>query len=131
MVCRWVSKYCDPVIATGWHMILGGIPLLALSINQESSLLLPRLPALNWADAAALTYITVFGSAASYGVFFYNASRGNLTALSSLTFLTPVFAVMAGYLTLGETLTLQQVIGGVVTLGAVFLINTTRKDVEG
>lgn len=30
------------------------------------------------------------------GVFFYNASRGNLTALSSLTFLTPMFAALTG-----------------------------------
>ena len=102
-------------------MILGGIPLLALSISQESEVLLPRLPFFNWGDAAALTYITVFGSAASYGVFFYNASRGNLTALSSLTFLTPVFAVMAGYLTLGETLTLQQLIGGSCNIRSSFL----------
>ena len=58
---------------------------------------------------ANLIYISVLGSAASYGVFFYNASKGNLTALSSLTFLTPMFAAGAGYLALGETLTPIQV----------------------
>jgi drug/metabolite transporter (DMT)-like permease len=51
----------------------------------------------------------MLGSAASYGVFFYNASRGNLTALSSLTFLTPMFAAGTGFLLLGETLTPLQV----------------------
>ena len=56
-------------------------------------------------DAVNLVYITILGSAASYGVFFYNASRGNLTALSSLTFLTPMFAAGTGFLLLGETLT--------------------------
>ena len=34
--------------------------------------------------------------ATTAGVFFYNASRGNLTALSSLTFLTPMFAALTG-----------------------------------
>lgn len=58
---------------------------------------------------ANLLYISVLGSAASYGVFFYNAAKGNLTALSSLTFLTPMFAAGAGYLVLGETLTPLQV----------------------
>ena len=42
----------------------------------------------------------MFGGAASYGIFFYFASKGNLTALSSLTFLTPVFAAAGGYLAL-------------------------------
>lgn len=42
----WVSRYADPVMATGYHMLLGGIPLLALSIAQESDILLDRLPQL-------------------------------------------------------------------------------------
>ena len=66
-------------------------------------------PALSGFDVANLLYISVLGSAASYGVFFYNAAKGNLTALSSLTFLTPMFAAGAGYLVLGETLTPLQV----------------------
>ena len=70
-----------------------------------------------------LLYVSLLGSAASYGVFFYNASRGSLTALSSLTFLTPCFAAAGGYLALGETLTPLQLAGAAVTLGAVALIN--------
>ena len=30
-------------MATGWHMLLGGLPLLALSVSQEGSELVPRL----------------------------------------------------------------------------------------
>lgn len=42
----WVSRYADPVMATGYHMLLGGLPLLALSITRESSVLAERLPQL-------------------------------------------------------------------------------------
>ena len=70
----------------------------------------------------------LIGSAASYGVFFYNATKGNLTALSSLTFLTPVFATATGYLVLNETLTPTQLIGAVVTLAAVYFINSSKSD---
>ncbi len=42
----WVTRYADPVMATGYHMLLGGVPLLALSIAQESSVLAERLPQL-------------------------------------------------------------------------------------
>lgn len=30
-----VTRYVDPVMATGWHMILGGMPLIALSLATE------------------------------------------------------------------------------------------------
>lgn len=124
VMVRWVTKYCDPVMATGWHMILGSLPLVAVSAVQEGPELAARLSQLTGSDAAILLYISLLGSAASYGVFFYNASRGNLTALSSLTFLTPMFAALAGYLILGEVLTPVQLAGAGITLGAVGLLNS-------
>lgn len=42
----WVCRYVDPVVATGWHLILGGIPLAALSAWQELPQLQERLPLL-------------------------------------------------------------------------------------
>ena len=44
---RWVSKFVDPVVATGWHMILGAVPLIALSAALETDELLPRLAMLD------------------------------------------------------------------------------------
>jgi drug/metabolite transporter (DMT)-like permease len=58
---------------------------------------------INLQDWLSLGYATVFGSAIAYGIFFYLASKGNLTSLSSLTFLTPVFALSFGNLFLNET----------------------------
>jgi drug/metabolite transporter (DMT)-like permease len=128
VMVRWVAKYCDPIVATGWHMILGGIPLVILAAMQDQSTLVDRLSLLTVDDAFLLVYVSLFGSAASYGVFFYEATvRGNLTALSSLTFLTPMFAAAAGYFALGETLSPFQLAGATVTLGAVGLISSASK----
>lgn len=51
----------------------------------------------------------------------------------SLTFLTPVFASIAGYFALGEVLSPMQLVGGAVTLSAVAAINYKPKPsgVEG
>jgi len=49
VMVRWVAKYCDPVAATGWHMILGGIPLLVLAWNQERAEMLEHASQLNGA----------------------------------------------------------------------------------
>lgn len=126
VMVRWVAKYCDPIVATGWHMILGGVPLVLLAAVQDQGILPDKLSLLTINDAFLLVFVSLFGSAASYGVFFYEATvRGNLTSLSSLTFLTPMFAAIAGYFALGETLSPFQLAGATVTLGAVALISSS------
>ena len=64
----------------------------------------------------------MFGAAAGYAIFFYFASKGNLTKLSTLTFLTPLFAASFGFAVLGETLTPVQGAGALVTLLGITLV---------
>lgn len=119
VLVRFVCRYADPVSATGWHMVLGGVPLFLLS-NQLETAQWSDLTLSNW---ASLTYATVFGSAIAYGLFFYFASSGSLTSLSSLTFLTPVFALLFGNLFLAEVLSPIQWLGVGLTLVSIYLIN--------
>ena len=65
------------------HMVIGGIPLLALAIIQHDPALSGHIQDLEPSDWLSLVYVSVFGSAISYGVFFYNASRGLFFNLSS------------------------------------------------
>lgn len=119
VMMRPLSQRVDPIVATGWHMILGGMPLLGLSAATEVA----QWQRLGGADWGAIAYATVLGSAASYGVFFYFASRGNLTSLSALTFLTPIFALVFGNLFLHETLSAVQGAGVLLTLLSIYLVN--------
>ena len=119
VMVRGVCRYADPVTATGWHMIIGGIPLFALSGGLETQ----QWAALNLGDWMALGYSTIFGSAIAYALFFHFASTGNLTSFSSLTFLTPVFALLFGSVLLSEVLSQLQWIGVGFTLVSIYLIN--------
>ena len=115
----YVSRYADPVVATGWHMIIGGLPLFSLSWLQESQ---------QWQNITvegwlALGYAAVFGSAIAYGIFFYLASKGNLTSVSALTFLTPIFALLFGTILLSEVLSSLQSVGVCLTIVSIYLIN--------
>jgi drug/metabolite transporter (DMT)-like permease len=74
-------------------------------------------------DVAALAYTSLLGSAASYAVFFYYASKGNLAKLSSLTFLTPIFASLAGFWIADERLNSMQLCGAALTLTGIILMN--------
>jgi len=126
VMIRFVTRHVDPVVATGWHMILGGLPLFALSGIWESE----QWVHLNLYDWSALAYSTIFGSAIAYGLFFYFASSGNLTSLSSLTFLTPVFALLFGSLLLSEVLSPIQWLGVGMTLVSIYLINQREQITE-
>ncbi|MBD2211785.1 EamA family transporter [Nostoc linckia FACHB-104] len=119
VLIRFVCRYADPVVATGWHMIIGGLPLWGASSVVESQ----QWQNLATSDWLALGYATIFGSAIAYGLFFYFASSGNLTSLSSLTFLTPVFALLFGNLFLSEVLSPLQWMGVFLTLISIYLIN--------
>jgi len=121
ILVRWVCKTIDPVVATGWHMVLGGLPLLFVSLSTDTDLM-QRLEGLGPADVLLLSYITLLGGAASYGLFFVNASKGNLTKLSSLTFLTPVFACFFGNVLLNESFNTLQILGAATTLLGIFLV---------
>ncbi|KXZ55945.1 hypothetical protein GPECTOR_2g1496 [Gonium pectorale] len=149
VMVRFVTRHCDPIMATGWHMIIGGVLLAAAAAHGGPTAaadpaaadsaaaavtaisagggpvaaLAAQLSRLTLEDALSMSYVSLMGGALSYGVFFWNASHGSLTSLSSLTFLTPVFASAAGYLALGETLSPMQLLGGAVTLSSVWCIN--------
>ncbi|HEY9646418.1 MAG TPA: DMT family transporter [Chroococcidiopsis sp.] len=118
IIIRYVKQHADAVVATGWHMLLGGIPLFALSSLWESEQWI-HLDGASW---TGLGYATLFGTALTYGIFFYLASVGNLTSVSALIFLTPIFAMLFSYFFLSETLTSLQWIGVVLTLVSVVLV---------
>ncbi|MEE3718063.1 DMT family transporter [Tumidithrix elongata RA019] len=119
---RYVKKHVDAVVATGWHMVLGGLPLFALSMFRESN----QITHLSNGDWLGLGYAMLFGTALTYGMFFYLASVGNLTSVSALIFLTPIFAMLFSSIFLGETLTQLQWIG--VSLSLVGVIVVVQRD---
>lgn len=119
IIVTYVRKHADPIVGTGWHMIIGAVPLLLLSAMTEAG----QVSGLNLGDWAGLGYTTIFGTAITYGMFFYLAATGNVTSVSALIFLTPVFALLFSNLTLGEQLTQQEWIGVVLTLVSVYLVN--------
>lgn len=115
----YISRHVDPVVATGWHLVMGGFVLFLLSFQFETS----QWVNLDFSAWLSIAYATIFGSAIAYGLFFFLASKGNLTSLSALTFLTPIFALTFSNLLLEEQLSDLQWQGVWLTLVSIYLIN--------
>ncbi|MEB3172848.1 MAG: DMT family transporter [Cyanobacteriota bacterium] len=124
VLCRYASRHSDPIAVTGWHMLLGGLPLLVgLGAAQPAA----WLPAWSLGQWGLMAYASLLGSALAYGLFFWFASSGDLTGFTSLTFLTPVFALLSGVLVLHESLQPLQWLGAGIALVSVLLINRRQQ----
>jgi drug/metabolite transporter (DMT)-like permease len=125
VISRYACRHSDPVAVTGWHMLIGALPLLlaSLLLPQLVSTAPPFWPEWSGLDWGLMAYAALLGSALAYGLFFWFASRGDLTSFTSLTFLTPVFALLCGVALLDEGLRPLQWLGAGLALLSVLLIN--------
>ena len=123
VLIRYAARHSDPVATTGWHMLIGGLPLLAGSVLQRG-VELPPWPVADW---ARMGFASLFGSALAYGLFFWFANRRDLTSFSSLGFMTPVFALATGGWFLGERLSSLQWIGVALVLASVICVSQRRR----
>lgn len=57
-------------------MVIGGLPLVVISILNHDNAVNGSLMEFTANDTLALLYTSVFGSAISYGVYFYSATKG-------------------------------------------------------
>lgn len=122
VLSRYASRQSDPVAITGWHLLLGGLPLLGGVVWEG-----PLLPSWSPGEWGLMAYATVLGSALAYGLFFWFANSGDLTGFTALTFLTPVFALLCGVWLLGEQLQPLQWLGALLALVSVLLINRRQQ----
>jgi len=135
VLCRYATRHSDPVAVTGWHMVLGGVPLLVGAVGgallgpegSRAAALAVLQPPWGPLDWSLMVYASLFGSALAYGLFFSFASRGDLTGFTSLTFLTPVFALLCGFLLLEERLDPLQWLGAALALVSVLLIHQRQR----
>jgi drug/metabolite transporter (DMT)-like permease len=112
---------------TTWQMIYGAIPLILLA------LLLPA-PPIRWTGVfvAALAYNVIFTSVIAYLLWFYILERLPAGMATIGTLATPVIAVTAAAVQLGEIPTPREAAGiflilsGIAFLSAVAIVRTRR-----
>ena len=121
VLCRLASARSHPLSLTAWHLLFGGLPLLFMAIMSGSS-----VAAMAEMDWWLMGYASLGGTAIGYGLFFWFATRRDLTGFCSLTFLTPVFAVACSTL-LHEHLSPFQWLGVAITLTGVLLIGSRNR----
>ncbi|MFQ5816440.1 MAG: DMT family transporter [Terriglobia bacterium] len=119
LVAKYMLAGIDLVVATTWQFAGGGLFLTAAAWWVERPVLSSYSPAA-W---LGLAYLTVFGSCLGF-VLYYRMLR-DIAPLqaSSLSFITPVVAVLAGWLILGEVLSPRTLVGAATVLAGLGLLH--------
>lgn len=110
-------KWQPPVSAlsfTAWQLTAGGLILLPMALILE-----PPLPPLTATNLAGLLWLGVIGAAASYVLWFRGVARLEPGAVSMLGMMSPMTAVILGWVVLGQSLSPLQGLGAAIVLGSV------------
>ncbi|MBD3625015.1 MAG: EamA family transporter [Rhodobacteraceae bacterium] len=104
-----------PLTFAAWQLTAGGLLLAPVA-----ALLEPALPPLSLSNLAGLVWLGLIGAAATYWLWFRGVARIEPSAVSMLGMMSPVTAVLLGWVLLGEVLSPLQVAGMAVVLGSVW-----------
>jgi drug/metabolite transporter (DMT)-like permease len=111
----------DPLVATGYEMLAGGIVLLAVGIAAYSP---SELDPGRWSGRSifGLCYLIVFGSLLGYSAYVWLLANAPIAKVSTYAYVNPVVAIALGLVVLDESLTLRIVAGALLILAAVAIV---------
>jgi len=101
---------------TAWQLTFGGLLLVPAAFVFE-----PAVPVPTAANLLALAWLGLIGAALTYAIWFRGIARLESAVVSSLLFLSPLTAVLLGWMFLGQTLSLLQITGVFAVLGSIWL----------
>lgn len=113
---RWQPDV--PVLAfTGWQLLAGGLMLVPVAWRID-----PTLPVLTTPQVLGYAYLSLAGALLAYTLWFRGIARLSPVAVSSLGLLSPLTAVLLGWVLLGQTMTGVSLLGLVTVLGSIVVI---------
>ena len=108
-----------PEVLTAGQMLCAAGPMLAFAVIRDGNPL-----AHNWTAVAvgSVLYLALLGSVAATWLNYWLLERMSATAVLSMALVEPLIAVLLGGIVLGERITLNAGIGGVLVLCSIFMI---------
>ena len=100
---------------TAWQLILGSLPLLAISALSERS-----MPVIwNFQFVGQLLFLALVGTALVSTAWYWLVQRGQVSHLALFLFLVPVFGLGIAALVFGERVSLLEIVGSLLTVAGI------------
>lgn len=101
---------------TAWQLTAGGLLLVPVALVVE-----PPLPTLTGVNLLGLAWLGLIGAALTYLLWFRGIARMAPAVVASLSLLSPVTAVLLGWVFLNQTLSALQLTGAALVIGSIWL----------
>lgn len=113
---RWALSL--PIVAlTGWQLTIGGVVLAPVALIVD-----PPLHQVTVLQAAGYLWLCLAGAMLAYGLWFRGIGRLSPVAVSAMSLLSPVTAVVLGWIFLGQKIQGMALMGLIVVLASVMSI---------
>lgn len=123
----WVRRIKDrfhPFALSVAQMAAGGAVLLGVAAGRGRALVGP----VGWQAVTGLAFLVVFGSLIAFGAYFYLLKHWPASRVATSTYVNPVVAVLAGWLLLGERVSISMIVATGVILAGVALVLREEPD---
>ena len=119
------NKYnINPYYAMGWQMFLSSFMIFALAKFTNNNIPVNEVSLKTW---GAIAYLIIMGSIFAFAAFIYSIKYLPTAIASLYAYINPIVAMLFGTLILDEPLTLNLLLGAVVTLVGVYIVNYSVK----
>jgi drug/metabolite transporter (DMT)-like permease len=119
---RRTTAHIDPVVATAWEMLLGGLIFLGIAIAAGST----SAVHLTWAGTIALLYLIVAGSWIGFTAYVWLLAHAPAAKVATYAYVNPVIAILLGWWLLDERISPAVAVGSAIIVVAVVLVTTAR-----
>ena len=122
VVLRRLAGVVDPVMAIGAQLLLGAIPLAAISAVTESP------SDITWSVTFTLSLLGLAlpGTALAYWLWLTVLETTPLNRANAFSFLVPAFGITLGIAFYGEDLTVPTTVGMVITVAGIVAVNRSH-----
>lgn len=122
------NKYqINPYYAMGWQMFISSFIIFIMAQVTGQHIDISDIPLNTW---AAVAYLIIMGSVIAFTAFIYTMKYLPPALASLFAYINPIVAMITGAILLDEPITLNILIGAVITLTGVYLVNRSVKSMQ-
>ena len=123
VVGKKYSSFINSTVNLAVQMGVGAFLLVAAGLVVEHGIQM----SFNIISVFAILYLAVIGSVFAFAALYWLFRHMEVTRTSLFTFITPIVAVLLGWLMLGESIDLNVALGGCLILIGVVLVNQAQR----
>lgn len=115
----------NPYYGMGWQMLMSSPCILVMSLATKQHIPLSEMPLQSW---LGLAYLVATGSCIAFVCFIYSMKHLPAGIASLYAYINPIVAMLIGSVLLTEPLTIDLLIGTLITIAGVYLVNHSMRE---